>query len=273
MIYITGDMHADFSRFKNRMLHKLKKNDALIICGDFGFIWDGSPKEQKLLKKIGKLPYNVLFVEGTHENYDLLEKYEITEWCGGKTRQISGRLRQLMRGQVFEIAEKTVFTFGGGQTDDIYDLQEGTNWWRREIPSNEELEEGMENLEKADNKVDFIVTYEPPAKMEDFLIGSGERNHINTYLNKIFDTADFKGWFFGKLHLNKLIPPKYHAVYDNIIVADSTKIKKKKEEKVKPPKKHGKKTDKENTVSEKDDVDNKIAEKAENQKTKQTQEE
>lgn len=231
MIYITGDTHADFSRFKNPMLRKLKKNDALIICGDFGFIWDGSPKEQKLLKKIGKLPYNVLFVEGTHENYDLLEQYEVSEWCGGKTRLISGRLRQLMRGQFYEIAEKTVFAFGGGQTDDIYELTEGSNWWQREIPSDEELAEGLENLEKAENKVDFIVTYEPPSRMQEFLTGGGEPNHINTYLNEIYDKADFKGWFFGKLHLNKLIPPKYYAVYDGIIAADTTKIKKKKQPK------------------------------------------
>lgn len=228
MIYVTGDTHADFLRFKDPALRKLKKNDALIICGDFGFIWDGSAKEKKLLKKIGKLPYNVLFVEGSHENYDLLEQYEVTEWCGGKTRLISGRLRQLMRGQVYEIAEKTVFAFGGGQTDDIYELQEGSNWWAREIPSAEELQEGLDNLKKADNKVDFIVTYEPPSKMQDFLLGSGDRNHINTYLNQIYDSAEFNGWFFGKLHLNKLIPPKYHAVYDNIVIADSTKIKKKK---------------------------------------------
>lgn len=227
MIYITGDTHADFSRFKNPMLRKLKKNDALIICGDFGFIWDGSPKEQKLLKKIGKLPYNVLFVEGTHENYDLLEQYEITEWCGGKTRLISGRLRQLMRGQLYEIAEKTVFAFGGGQTDDIYELTEGSNWWQREIPSDEELAEGMENLERANNSVDFIVTYEPPSRMQEFLMGEKEPNHISTYLSEIYDKVDFKGWFFGKLHLNKLIPPKYYAVYDGIIAADTTKIKKK----------------------------------------------
>lgn len=231
MIYITGDTHADFSRFKNLMLRKLRKNDALIICGDFGFIWDGSPNEQKLLKKIGKLPYNVLFVEGTHENYDLLEQYEVTEWCGGKTRLISGRLRQLMRGQLYEIAEKTVFAFGGGQTDDIYELTEGSNWWQREIPSDEELTEGLENLEKVSNSVDFIVTYEPPARMQEFLTGGGEPNHINTYLNEIYDKADFKGWFFGKLHLNKLIPPKYYAVYDGIIAADTTKIKKKKQPK------------------------------------------
>lgn len=228
MIYITGDTHADFTRFKAPALRKLKKNDALIICGDFGFIWDGSPKEKKLLKKIGKLRYNVLFVEGSHENYDLLEQYEITEWCGGKTRQISGKLRQLMRGQVFTIAEKTVFSFGGGQTDDIYELEQGSNWWEREIPSDDELSEGKSNLEKAGNKVDLIVTYEPPAKMQDFLLGNGERNHINTYLNEIYDNVEFTGWYFGKLHMNKLVPPKYHAVYDNIVVADPTVIKKKK---------------------------------------------
>ena len=229
MIYITGDTHADFSRFKDPALKKLRKHDALIICGDFGFIWDGSPAERKLLKKIGKLPYNVLFVEGSHENYDLLEEYEISEWCGGKTRQISGRLRQLMRGQVYEIAEKTVFSFGGGQSDDTYELTEGSNWWQREIPNDEELAEGLANLEKIGNEVDFVVTYEPPSRMQDFLIGSGEANHISKYLGEIHEKISFKGWFFGKLHLNKIVPPKYYAVYNNIVPADKTKVKRKKE--------------------------------------------
>lgn len=230
MIFITGDIHGDFSRFRSPLLKKLRKNDALIICGDFGFIWDGSPKEKKLLKKIGRLRYNVLFVEGSHENYDLLEQYEVSEWCGGRTRLISGRLRQLMRGQVYEIAEKTVFAFGGGQSDDNADLVEGQNWWPREIPNEAELSEGIANLERAGNNVDFVVTYEPPSKLHDFLDhNKGDRNHINTYLNGIFEKLTFSGWFFGKLHMNKLIPPKYHAVYDSIVVADDTKIKKKRD--------------------------------------------
>lgn len=241
MIYITGDIHGDFSRFKSPLLRKLKKNDALIVCGDFGFIWEGTQAEQKILKKIGKLPYNVLFVEGSHDNYDLLESYPVEEWCGGKTRPISGRLRQLMRGQVFNIAEKTVFAFGGGQSDDMVDLIEGENWWKREIPSEHELEEGLRNLAEAENKVDFVVTYEPPSKLHDFLEqNSGDRNHINTYLNDVYEKISFERWFFGKLHLNKLIPPKYYAVYDQIVVADETRIKKKREPK------RPKNTDKEN---------------------------
>ncbi|MDY4586902.1 MAG: metallophosphoesterase [Oscillospiraceae bacterium] len=232
MIFITGDIHGDITRFRSPILRKLRKNDALIVCGDFGFIWDGSEKENKLLKRIGKLPYNVLFVEGSHENYDLLEDYPVEEWCGGKTRRISGRLRQLMRGQVYNIAEKVVFSFGGGQSDDTVDLIEGENWWKREIPSEHELEEGIRNLEKAGNKVDFMVTYEPPSKLHDFLDHtSGDRNHINTYLNEIYEKISFERWFFGKLHMNKLIPPKYYAVYDQIIVADETKIKKKRPQK------------------------------------------
>ena len=54
MIYVTGDIHADLDRFKGKEAKKLKKGDTLIVCGDFGFVWDGSKKEQQVLKWIGK---------------------------------------------------------------------------------------------------------------------------------------------------------------------------------------------------------------------------
>ena len=43
MIYITGDTHADFSRFeKNKFLiqTEMTKDDYVIICGDFGGVWN-----------------------------------------------------------------------------------------------------------------------------------------------------------------------------------------------------------------------------------------
>ena len=56
MVYITGDLHGDFSRFSSPAMRRLRKGETLIVCGDFGFIWNGDKKEEALLKKIGSRP-------------------------------------------------------------------------------------------------------------------------------------------------------------------------------------------------------------------------
>ena len=100
MVYITGDLHGDFSRFSSPAMRRLRKGDTLIVCGDFGFIWNGDKKEEALLKKIGSRPYAVLFLDGCHENFDLLKEYPVTDWKGGRAQVISGNLVHLMRGQL-----------------------------------------------------------------------------------------------------------------------------------------------------------------------------
>ena len=45
MIFITGDTHADFSRFTRKNFpeqENLSKDDIVIIAGDFGGIWFGT---------------------------------------------------------------------------------------------------------------------------------------------------------------------------------------------------------------------------------------
>ena len=54
MIYVTGDLHGDLSRLETFRLHRLKRDDKLIICGDFGFLWDNSDSEKKALDKLSK---------------------------------------------------------------------------------------------------------------------------------------------------------------------------------------------------------------------------
>ena len=49
MIYITGDCHSNFERFNTRNFPEQKemtKDDYVIICGDFGGVWnkDGESK-------------------------------------------------------------------------------------------------------------------------------------------------------------------------------------------------------------------------------------
>ena len=72
MIYVTGDLHGDPARLSDKALRRLKKGDTLLVCGDFGFVWDGSPAELKLRRKIGKQKYITIFVDGTHDNLPMI---------------------------------------------------------------------------------------------------------------------------------------------------------------------------------------------------------
>ena len=92
MVYVTGDLHGEYARFSDPAFRRLKKGDTLIVCGDFGFLWKGGKKEEALLRKIGKKRYTVLFLDGRHENFELLNAYPVTDWNGGKAQVVSGNL-------------------------------------------------------------------------------------------------------------------------------------------------------------------------------------
>jgi len=236
MIYITGDTHGDLNRFKHPMFKKIKKRDILIICGDFGFIWDGSNREKRILKWLGKRKYDVLFVDGVHENFDELEKYEIEEWCGGKTRKISGKLRQLMRGEIFEIDEKRVLAFGGGGETGTETLcSDGDSVVLDGSSLTDELnkcklddfERAMTVLDKFDNKVDYIISYEPPTQIAEFLsLNDSINESLSFFLDEINRKAEYQRWFFGRHHLNKIVASKYFALFDNVISAEHDPTKK-----------------------------------------------
>ena len=218
MLYVTGDIHADIRRLKGRAAKQLKKGDILLVCGDFGFLWDGSPKELRLLDWLGKRPYQILFVEGTHDNIDLLSGYPEETLYGGQVRRVSGNCCQLLRGECSEIEGKRVFALGGGESTDMDIRVEGETWWSRELPSAEELAHARETLASLNQQVDYIITHSVAPTVNKFL--DREQMQINlllAFLNEISETVQFKRWYFGSCHLDKAIPPKYCAVYQEIL--------------------------------------------------------
>lgn len=221
MIFITGDTHGDRDRLSRWRLRKLQEGDTLIICGDFGFLWDDSKSEQSYLQNLGKRKYNICFIDGTHENFDLLNNYEISQWNGGKVHKIYGNLYHLMRGQIFEIEGKKIFTMGGGESSDV-DIRRDVNAWSKdEIPTQEELLEGAENLEVANYDMDVIVTHEPPLKVKSFLnLNENEMLRVtalNAYFEELASNCKFKKWFFGSLHIDKFISGTHRAIFKDII--------------------------------------------------------
>ena len=230
MITITGDTHGVADRFDDARLRKLKKGDFLIVCGDFGYLWNSGRAEEKLLNRLGKKKYNILFVDGCHENYDLLKAYPVSEWNGGKVQQISGNLYHLMRGQIYELEGKKLFAFGGGESSDKQMYMDMEKWWPQEMPSLEEMSEGIRNLKQAGMTVDYIVTHSPAPTMNLYLRNDTlEKNQLEMFFEQLVKNVKFERWFFGSLHIDRNITAAYRSLFNDIVIANPEGSKKRKE--------------------------------------------
>ena len=221
MVYATGDMHGDYALFDQKKFRRIKEGDTLIVCGDFGFIWRGDSKEKKILDKLSRKKYQILFVDGTHENFDLLMKYPVVDFAGGKAHKIRKNIYHLMRGQVFEIEGERYFAMGGGESPDIDMRMDHDTWSKSEIPNQEEMREGAENLEKYMYKVDYMITHEPSQKIKNFLkLKDNEPltvSGLNAYLQELSANCDYKRWFFGSLHEDKFVSASQIALFQNLV--------------------------------------------------------
>ena len=240
MIYITGDTHGEFERLGSKHFPG-GLGDYLIVCGDFGGVWDGSHQEQYWRKWLSEKPFTTLFIDGNHENYDRLSAYPVTEWHGGKVHRIADNILHLMRGQVFEIDGVRFFTFGGASSHDIdagilepddpdfvakrkkldreralYRINH-VSWWAEELSSEEEQEEGLRNLEKYQHQVDCILSHCAPSFIQD-IVSRGFYRHdsLTDYLDRVEELCDFRVWFFGHYHANERIGKKFVLLYDKI---------------------------------------------------------
>ncbi len=62
----------------------LTKKDIIIVLGDFGVIWEKN-RAMRQLEALGSKKFTVAFVDGNHENFDLIEELETPlDWNGGK---------------------------------------------------------------------------------------------------------------------------------------------------------------------------------------------
>lgn len=204
-IFITGDIHAKPERLSSQSFPQgknLTKDDFVIICGDFGLIWDKegtSTYEDHWLDWLNDKPFTTLFLDGNHENFDRLlnfETYPCEKWHGGIVQKIRPSVIHLMRGEIYDLQGKTFFCMGGNYSHDIqhgiidpadyptrpdmiaackalekkcggwqfamYRIK-GESWWPQEVPTAAERDNAIRNLFLVDYKVDFILTHGLPS--------------------------------------------------------------------------------------------------------------
>lgn len=202
MIYITGDTHNDYISLMKRLSNvPIEEHDILIVAGDFGFV--GRTKYHKWLPKIKEIPYTVCFIDGNHEDFELLYEYPVEEWNGGKIHKIADNIIHLMRGQVFSIEGNTFFTFGGADSIDKKGRTEGFDWWPQELPSNEDYNEARANLERVGYSVDYVITHTIPQSVihRMGMIPNKDDAELTGYFEWLKDNLSFKRWFAGHFHV------------------------------------------------------------------------
>ena len=211
MIYVTGDTHGDIEIFNERRLGHLKKGDTLISTGDFGFIWDNSKVEIKNLKKLSKKKYDILFVEGSHENFERLREFEEVAFHGGTARKIADNIYCLNRGEMYRIENKIFFTLGGGLPPEADGTESSPS-----LPSDEELEYAVVNIEEQRRMLDVIITHEAPASVKRMIDRGAGINDLNIFLDTVMHNAHYRRWYFGSLHEDRAVSEKLICVFEDV---------------------------------------------------------
>lgn len=253
MIYVTGDCHGDFRKFSMSAFPEQKemtKEDIVIICGDFGVVWDYdgvTPAESYWLNWLDEKPFTTVFVDGNHENFDrLLSEFETVVFHGGKAHKLRDSVYHLMRGEIFDFEGKRFFAFGGARSHDIDDgilswedfdtLEEfkktvvnwrkqrkvfrvnHQSWWKEELPSDEEIENAEQNLAKVGYQVDYVISHCAPQSIVSYMYRSySEPDKLTTYFEDLLHRLDFRCWFFGHYHEDNKIMDKFVVLYDQLV--------------------------------------------------------
>ncbi|EPY2307586.1 metallophosphoesterase [Clostridium sporogenes] len=227
MIFVTGDTHIPRDIEKLNELNfldckNLIKDDYVIITGDFGAIWDNSKQELYYREWLQKKNFTTLFIDGNHENFDLLYKFPVEYKFGGKVHKINDSIYHLMRGQVFNIDNSKFFTMGGASSTDKENRREHITWWKEEVPDSNEIREGLANLEKHNNEVDYILTHTCSSSTlqgitEVYGFQPKPEDVVNEYLEIIEEKVKFKKWYFGHYHEDIEIDKKHTMIFEKII--------------------------------------------------------
>ena len=221
MIYVTGDTHQNINIKKLTIdffpeQKFMSKNDYVIICGDFGCVWNGSNSDKYWQRWFDNKNFTTLFVDGNHENFNLIKQYPISEWNGGKVQFITPSIIHLMRGEIYNINGYSFFAMGGASSHDIEFRTENISWWKDELPNDQEYENAFKNLEKHNNKIDFIISHCCSDNVQNMINSNYVHDKLTNFFRIIDETVEFKKWFFGHYHIDKDFG-KYRCLFEDVI--------------------------------------------------------
>lgn len=238
-IYLTGDVHggADIAKVLEFDSVGLTRNDYLIILGDFGCVWfpeetgdsayaEARKEHEALLEWLDSCPYTTLWIDGNHENFDLLEALPVDEWHGGCVHHVREHVIHLMRSHIFEIDGRTFFAMGGAPSLDKGNRKPGQSWWPQELPNAEERMAAEQVLAARNWNVDYVLTHAAPSPVLreidpdwPYILMPDE---YTDWLQSLAERLAFKRWFYGHYHVDRWWDSCFTGFFNEIFDLDDT---------------------------------------------------
>lgn len=235
-MYVTGDIHGNI----DSILYTINNTpgSTVLVAGDLGIGFFNRKLRcddayfdfiSKCLSQNSSL---LLFCDGNHENFDVLNSYEISEWNGGKVHKIRNNIIHLMRGEIYDIDSERYFVFGGGFSLDYEYREIHKTWWPEEMPDDSEYENARQNLSANNHIVDYVITHSAPYETVEYLshIGTGVHNDVNgelkltSFLSWVASTTYYHKWYFGHFHVDRELWKNQYALYEAVRDCKTGKI-------------------------------------------------
>ena len=214
MIYLSADWHLTKEDISNiESLKTLKMDDIVIVLGDLTNDWSKIENNFWFVDYIERYNVQFLFIDGNHEDFKKINELPIQYWNGIKVHQLGRNVFHILRGQAFLLEGKRFWVMGGGFSGLSYIERHKDIWQEEEKPSYLEYEQGLEALKKYNGKIDYILTHTPPLRVIKEYTLSDEWSEINSFMDEVATKVNFKKWYFGHFHDNRVLDNQYEIIY------------------------------------------------------------
>lgn len=214
LVYVTGDAHGRFERFRAFCdAKRLTPKDLIVVLGDAGLNYHLDERDDRLKTFAASVPAHMLFIYGNHEERpENISGYRETEGFGG-TVYVQERFPSLLfakDGEVYDLDGVRCIAIGGAYSiDKPFRLAKGLPWFPDEQPSDRVKRRVERSLASLDWKVDFVLSHTVPRRYvptEAFIPGIDQctvDRSTEEWLGELEGRLSYKRWYAGHYHVTK----------------------------------------------------------------------
>lgn len=236
MLAVMSDFHypSDKERQKHvadsiEMLRRLSadNNDlikGLFICGDFTDNRnDALDQPMRLPDYIKGLPWPVFFIDGNHEDYEVLKRLEgidLENLSGAGAKRAADGIFYLQRGSCCVADGMRILAIGGSTSGPGYKKRHIDIWQPEEDISEKERRQIYNTLEENNYNFDIVLTHTLPETRMKQWYEQKDRSVTNEIIENVFKEIEYRQWFFGHFHCDEDFPGDFHCLYRDVALIE-----------------------------------------------------